>query len=40
MVKESKEFEVEVLWLVEVAGVACIAQLHRGVVGQMAELPQ
>lgn len=25
MVKESKKFEVEVLWLVEVAGVACIA---------------
>lgn len=40
MVKEGKKDEVEVLWFVEVAGMACIAQLHHRVVRQVAELPQ
>lgn len=40
VVKEGKEDKVEVLRLVEVAGVACITQLHHGVVGQVTELPQ
>lgn len=40
VVKEGQEDKVEVLRLVEVAGVACITQLHHRVVGQVAELPQ
>lgn len=40
VVKEGKEDKVEVLRLVEVAGMACVTQLHHGVVGQVAELPQ
>jgi len=40
VVKEGEEDKVEVLRLVEVAGVACISQLHHRVVGQVAELPQ
>lgn len=40
MVKKGKEDEVEVLWLVEVAGMACVAQLHHRVVRQVAELLQ
>lgn len=31
---------MEVSWLVEVAGVARIAQLHDGMVRQLAEMPQ
>lgn len=38
MVKEGKKGEVEGFGLVEVAGMACIVQLHHGVVGQVAEL--
>lgn len=40
VVKEGEEDKVEVFWLVEVAGMACVMQLHHGVVGQVAELPQ
>lgn len=40
VVKEGKEDKVEVFRLVEVAGMACVLQLHHGVVGQVAELPQ
>lgn len=40
VVKEGKEDKVEVFWLVEVASMACVTQLHHGVVGQVAELPQ
>ena len=39
-VKEGQENKVEVLRLVEVAGVTCITQLHHRVVGQVAELLQ
>lgn len=38
MVKEGKKGEVEGFWLVEVAGMTCIVQLHHRVVGQVAEL--
>jgi hypothetical protein len=38
MVKEGKKGEVEGFWLVEVAGMTCIMQLHHRVVGQVAEL--
>lgn len=40
VVKESKEDKVEVFRLVKVAGMACVLQLHHGVVGQVAELLQ
>lgn len=40
MVKEGKEDKVEVFGLMQVAGMACVVQLHHGVVGQVAELPQ
>lgn len=39
-VQEGQEDQVEVFRLVEVAGMACIVQLHHRVVGQVAELPQ
>lgn len=38
MVEKGKEGKVEGFWLVEVAGMTCIVQLHHGVVGQVAEL--
>lgn len=31
---------MEVAGLVEVAGVPCVVQLHHGVPGQVAQLPQ
>lgn len=40
MVQEGEEDKVEVLWLVEVAGMTCILQLYHGVVGQVTKLPQ
>lgn len=40
VVKEGKKDKVEVLRLVEVAGMACITKLHHRVVGQVPELPQ
>lgn len=38
MVEEGEKGEVESCWLVQVAGMTCMVQLHHGVVGQMAEL--
>lgn len=40
MVKKVKEDEMEVLWLVEVAGMARVVYLHHRVIGQVAELLQ